>query len=81
MWSEKWHEELGELLLEHWKSEKFFIDGQFPSKAYVSARTFQRIYVMTLKGDAKFKGKLKKNRFWFQKWQEFGKFWSEHLKF
>ena len=79
VWKMTW--ELGELLLEHWKSEKFFIDGQFPSKAYVSARTFQSIYVMTLEGDAKFKGKLKKNRFWFQKWQEFGKFWSEHLKF
>ena len=41
-------------------SEKLYIDGLFLSKAYnVSARKFQReLCVMTLKGDAKFKGKL-----------------------
>ena len=46
------HEELGELSLEHSKSEKLFIDGVFLSKAYnVTARKFRY-------GDAKFKGKL-----------------------
>ena len=50
---------MGELSLEHSKSEKLYIDGLFLSKVYnVSARKFQRNYVMTLKGDAKFKGKL-----------------------
>ena len=44
------HEELGELSLEHSKSEKLFID--FFSKAYnATARKFRY-------GDAKFKGKL-----------------------
>ena len=43
---QKWHEELGELSLEHSKSEKLYIDGLFLSKAYnVSARKFQRNYV------------------------------------
>ena len=45
----------------HWstqKSEKMYIDRIFLSKAYnVSARKLQRKYVMTLKGDAKFKEK------------------------
>ena len=46
------HEELGELSLEHSKSEKLFIDRVFLSKAYnVTARKFRY-------GDAKFKGKL-----------------------
>ena len=41
------------------KSEKLFTDGLFLFKAYnVSVRKFQRNYVMTLKDDAKFKGKL-----------------------
>ena len=39
-------EELGELSLEHSKSEKLYIDVIFLSKAYiVSARKFQRNYV------------------------------------
>ena len=33
---------------------------------------------MTLKSDGKF---LKKNNLLFQKWQEFGGFWSKHSKF
>ena len=33
---------------------------------------------MTLKSDSKFE---KKRNFLFQKWQEFGEFWSEHSKF
>ena len=46
LWFQKWHEELGELSLEHSKSEKLYIDGLFLSKAYnVSARKFQRNYV------------------------------------
>ena len=51
---------MGELSLEHSKSEKLYTDELFLSKAYnVSARKFQRNnYVMTLKGDAKSKGKL-----------------------
>ena len=40
------------------KSEKLYIDGLFLTKGYVLARTFQRTCVMTLKGDAKCKGKL-----------------------
>ena len=41
------------------KYEKLYFDGPFLSKAYnVSATKFHRNYVMTLKGDAKFKGKL-----------------------
>ena len=43
---QKWREELGELSLEHSKSEKFFIDRLFLSKIYnVSATKFQRNYV------------------------------------
>ena len=34
LWFQKWHEELGELSLEHSKSEKMYIDGLFLSKAY-----------------------------------------------
>ena len=42
----QWHEELGELSLDHSKSEKLYIDGLFLSKAYnVSARKFQWKYV------------------------------------
>ena len=37
--------ELGELLLEHSKSKKLLSNGFFLSKAYVSARKFQRNYV------------------------------------
>ena len=46
-WSDaKWHNELGELSLEHPKSEKLYFDGSFLSKAFnVSARKFQRNYV------------------------------------
>ena len=41
------------------KSTNFTSIGSFCRKAYnVSARKFQRNYVMTQKGDAKFKGKL-----------------------
>ena len=40
---QKWYEELGELLLEHSKSEKLYTDRLFLSKAYnVSAGKFQR---------------------------------------
>ena len=43
LWFQKWHEELGELSLEHPKVWKLYIDGLFLSKAYtVSARNFQR---------------------------------------
>ena len=43
---EKWHEELGELSLEHPKVSKLYIDGLFLSKACtVSVRKFQRNYV------------------------------------
>ena len=46
LWFQKWHEKLGELSLDHPKSEKLYIDGLFLSKAYdVSARKFQRNYV------------------------------------
>ena len=46
MWSQKWHEELGELSLEHSKSEKVFTDGLFFSKAYnISVTKLQRDYV------------------------------------
>ena len=42
---QKWHEELGELSLEHSKSEKLYIDWGFLSNAYnVSARKLQRYY-------------------------------------
>ena len=59
LWFQKWHEELGEILLEHSKSEKLYIDGLFLWKAYnVLARKFQRNWVMKTKGDAKFKRKL-----------------------
>ena len=59
LWFQKWHEELGEILLEHSKSEKLYIDGIFLWKAYnVLARKFQRNWVMKTKGDAKFKRKL-----------------------
>ena len=40
------------------KFEKLYIDWLFSSKAYVSARKFQELCAMTLRGDAKFKGKL-----------------------
>ena len=51
---------MGELSLEHSKSDKLYIDKFFLSKVYkISARKFQRNYVpVTLKGDAKFKEKL-----------------------
>ena len=50
---------MGKLSLEHSKSEKLYNDELFLSKAFnVSARKFQRNCAMTLKGDAKFKGKL-----------------------
>ena len=40
-------------------SETLYIDGLFLSKTYnVSVRKFQWNYVMTLKDDVKFKGKL-----------------------
>ena len=39
-WFQKWYEELGELSLEHAKSEKLYIDGLFLFKAYVSVRKF-----------------------------------------
>ena len=46
LWFQKWHEELGELSLEHPKVWKLYIDGLFLSKAYtVSVRNFQRNYV------------------------------------
>ena len=46
LWFQKWHEELGELSLEHPKVWKLYIDGLFLSKAYtVSVRKFQRNYV------------------------------------
>ena len=32
LWIQKWHEEFGERLLEHSKSEKLYIDGIFLSK-------------------------------------------------
>ena len=40
------------------KFEKLYIDWLFSPKAYVSARKFQELCAMTLRGDAKFKGKL-----------------------
>ena len=44
---QKWHEELGELTLEHSKSEKLYTDGLFLSKVFnVSVRKFQRNYVL-----------------------------------
>ena len=57
---QKWHEELGELSLEHPKAWKLYIDGLFLSKVYtVSVGNFQRdLCIMTLKGVAKFKWKL-----------------------
>ena len=61
LWIQKWHEELGELSsLEHPKvGNLYYIDELFLSQAYtVSAKIFQRNYVMTLKGAAKFKRKL-----------------------
>ena len=43
MWFQKWHEELGELSLEHPKIWKLYTDGFFLSKSYnVSGRQFQR---------------------------------------
>ena len=46
LWFQKCHEELGELSLEHSKSEKLYIDGFFLPKAYnVSAIKFHRNYV------------------------------------
>ena len=46
LWFQNWHEESGELSLEHSKFEKWYIDGLFLSKAYnVSARKFQKDYV------------------------------------
>ena len=45
-WFQKWHKKLGELSLEHSKSEKLYFRGLFLSKAYnVLARKFQRNYV------------------------------------
>ena len=42
----QWHKELGELSLEHPKSEKFYINRLFLSKACnFSTRKFQRNYV------------------------------------
>ena len=60
MWSQKWHEELGQLSLEHSESETFYTDGLFLSKAYnVLARKTQRNYVSWHKKVMqKFKGKL-----------------------
>ena len=59
LWFLKWHEEFGELSLEHPKFWKLYIDGVFLSKAHtVSVRKFQRNYVTTLKGVTRFKGKL-----------------------
>ena len=40
------------------KFEKLYNDWLFSPKAYVSARKFQELCAMTLRGDAKFKGKL-----------------------
>ena len=43
VWFQKWHEELGELLLEHSNFEKLYFDEFFLSKAYhISASKFQR---------------------------------------
>ena len=42
---QKWHNELGELSLEHSKSEKLYIDGVFLSKPYnLSARKIRKNY-------------------------------------
>ena len=46
LWFQKWHKKLGELSLEHSKSENLYIDGIFLSKAHnVSAGRYQRNYV------------------------------------
>ena len=56
LWFQRWHEELGDLSLEHSNSEKLYIDGLFLLKAYnVSARKFHRNCVMTLKGSSNLK--------------------------
>ena len=60
MWFQVWHEELGELS-EHPKAWKLYIDGIFLSKAYttsVSVTISEVLYVMTVKGVARFKQKL-----------------------
>ena len=51
----KWHQEFGELSLEHRKIWKLYIDEVFLSKAHTVS---EELCVMTLKGVTKFKGKL-----------------------
>ena len=63
---QKWHKELGELSLEHSKSEKLYIDGLFLSKAYnVSARKFHRHYVSW---HWRVIQNLRKSVSWLEKW-------------
>ena len=75
----QWHEELGELSLDHSKSEKLYIDGFFLSKAYnVSARKFQWKYV-SLHWRAM--QNLRKTDSWLEKsHKEFGQFSCELSK-
>ena len=47
MWFQKWHEELGELSLEHSKPEKLGIDGLFLSKAYNDAKFEEKLTLVS----------------------------------
>ena len=59
LWFQKWHEKLNELLLEHSKSEKLYIDGLFWQKQIMlQLEISEELCAMKLKGYAKFKGKL-----------------------
>ena len=49
---------LGELSLKNSKREQLYIDGVFLLKACFSSKMSEKLCVMTLKGDAKFTGKL-----------------------
>ena len=59
MWFQKWHEELGELSLEHSKVSKIVHWlALFVQNICFSQKILEELCVMTLKDDAKFKGKL-----------------------
>ena len=59
LWFQNWHEELGELSLKHKKVSKYILWwALFVQSVIVQLENFRGICVMTLKNDAKFKGKL-----------------------
>ena len=80
LWFQKWHEELGELSLEHSKSEKLHFDMQLLSIAYkVSAK---KKYRRIISHDTEKRSKLwRKTDFLFEKWhEEFSELYPELSK-